>query len=199
MQVNIQPDDERSLTLSRGRQLEVITLSWNVIGVVILAYAAIEAKSVALAGFGLDSVIEIGASAVVLWELADMAQARQLKAMRMIGSAFVALAIYLCAQSTFVLAVGFRPHHSSIGIVWTAVTAVAMFALASGKARIGAALDNPVLKAEGRVTMIDGVLATAVLSGLILNAFAGWWWADPVTGYVIVYYALREARGSLKH
>jgi divalent metal cation (Fe/Co/Zn/Cd) transporter len=199
VQVNIQPDDERSLTLSRGRQLEVITLSWNVIGVVILAYAAIEAKSVALAGFGLDSVIEIGASAVVLWELADMAQARQLKAMRMIGSAFVALAIYLCAQSTFVLAVGFRPHHSSIGIVWTAVTAVAMFALASGKARIGAALDNPVLKAEGRVTMIDGVLATAVLSGLILNAFAGWWWADPVTGYVIVYYALREARGSLKH
>jgi len=195
----MQPDDVGAAALTRGRQLEVITLGWNVVGVVILAYAAFEAQSVALAGFGLDSVIEIGASAVVLWELADIAQARQIKALRMIGSAFVALAIYLCAQSTIVLVVGFRPHHSSIGIVWTALTAVAMFALASGKARIGAALDNPVLKAEGRVTMIDGILASAVLCGLVLNAFAGWWWADPVTGYVIVYCALREARGSLKH
>lgn len=199
VQVTMQPDDVGALALRRGRQLEVITLGWNVVGVFILAYAALEAKSVALAGFGLDSVIEIGASAVVLWELADIAQARQIRALRMIGSAFVALAIYLGAQSTFVLVVGFRPHHSSIGIVWTAITAVAMFALASGKARIGAALDNPVLKAEGRVTMIDGILATAVLFGLVLNALAGWWWADPVTGYVIVYYALREARASLKH
>lgn len=197
--MTVRPNDVDALALRRGRQLEVVTLGWNVVGVVILAYAAIEARSVALAGFGLDSVIEIGASAVVLWELADTAHARQRKALRLIGSAFVALAVYLGAQSTFVLVVGFRPHHSSIGIVWTAMTAVAMFGLASGKARIGAALDNPVLKAEGRVTMIDGVLAAAVLAGLILNAFAGWWWADPVTGYVIVYYALREARGALKH
>ncbi len=72
-----------------------------------------------------------------------------------------------------------------------------MFLLASGKARVGSALDNPVLEAEGRVTMIDAVLATCVLAGLALNAFLGWWWADPVAGYVILYYALREARGSL--
>ena len=198
MQVNIQPDDERSLTLSRGRQLEVITLSWNVIGVLILAYAAIEAKSVALAGFGLDSVIEIGASAVVLWELADVAQNRQHRAMRMIGSAFVALSVYLAVQSTAVLIIGFRPHHSPVGMVWTALTALVKFALAVGKAKTGAGLGNLVLKAEGRVTMIDGILATAVLAGLALNAFAGWWWADPFAGYVIVYYAIREARGSLK-
>jgi divalent metal cation (Fe/Co/Zn/Cd) transporter len=74
-----------------------------------------------------------------------------------------------------------------------------MFALASGKARVGATLNNPVLVAEGRVTMIDGILATAVLVGLVLNTFVGWWWADPVTGYVILYYALREARASLTH
>jgi divalent metal cation (Fe/Co/Zn/Cd) transporter len=67
-----------------------------------------------------------------------------------------------------------------------------------GKAKTGAGLGNPVLEAEGRVTMIDGILATAVLAGLALNAFAGWWWADPLAGYVIVYYAIREARGSLK-
>jgi divalent metal cation (Fe/Co/Zn/Cd) transporter len=175
-----------------------MTLGWNVIGVFVLAFAAVMARSVALAGFGLDSVIEIGASTVVLWELADVAQNRQHRAMKMIGSAFVVLSVYLAAQSTAVLITGFRPHHSPVGIVWTAVTALVMFALAKGKAKTGAALDNPVLKAEGRVTMIDGVLATAVLAGLALNTFAGWWWADPIAGYLIVYYAIREARGSLK-
>jgi divalent metal cation (Fe/Co/Zn/Cd) transporter len=185
--------------LRRGRQLEVMTLAWNVVGVVVLAFAAISARSVALAGFGLDSVIEIGASTVVLWELADVAHSRQRKAMRMIGSAFVALAVYLAVQSTVVLVVEFRPHHSSVGIVWTAMTALAMFSLAAGKAKIGTALGNPVLKAEGRVTMVDGILAAAVLLGLVLNTFVGWWWADPAAGYVILYYAIGEARGSLKH
>jgi len=190
-------EDAGGGSLRRGRQLEAMTLGWNVVGVSVLAVAAVVARSVALAGFGFDSVIEIGASTVVLWELADATQARRRRAMRIIGSAFVALALYLGIQSTIVLAVGFRPHHSAIGIVWTALTAVAMFALASGKAKVGARLNNPVLKAEGRVTMIDGILATAVLVGLVLNTFVGWWWADPVTGYVILYYALREARTSL--
>src|ERR1035437_4691155 len=119
--------------------------------------------------------------------------------MQMIGSAIVALSVYLAVQSPIVLVVGFRPHHSPVRTAWTAVTALVMFALATGKARVGAALNNPVLKAEGRVTMIDGILATAVLTGLILNSFVGWWWADPVAGYVILYYAIREARGALKH
>lgn len=190
---------EVGLSLRRGRQLEAATLIWNVAGVIILAVAAVAASSVALAGFGLDSVIEIGASTVVLWELADVGKSRQRRAMHIIGGAFVALALYLCAQSTVVLVVGFRPRHSPLGIVWTFVTAIVMFALAAGKARIGAALDNPVLKAEGRVTMIDGILATAVPLGLILNAVANWWWADPLVGYVILYYAVREARSALRH
>jgi divalent metal cation (Fe/Co/Zn/Cd) transporter len=119
--------------------------------------------------------------------------------MRLIGIAFAALAIYLTIQSTVVLFVGFHPHHSPIGIIWTAVTAMVMFALAAGKAKTGAAMDNPVLRTEGRITMIDAVLATAVLAGLLLNAFLGWWWADPVTGYVLLYYAIRESRESLSH
>ncbi len=193
------PDDAAEISaLRRGRQLEVATLGWNVVGVVILAYAAVVARSVALAGFGLDSVIEIGASTVVLWELAEVAQTRQRKALRLIGSSFIALAAYLGVQSTLTLAIGFRPHHSPLGIAWTAMTAVAMFALASGKKSVGRSLNNPVILAEGHVTLVDAVLATAVMVGLILNAFVGWWWADPVTGYVILYYALREARGSLK-
>ena len=184
--------------LRRGRKLEAATLGWNIVGVFVLAFAAVQARSVALSGFGLDSLIEIGSSTVVLWELADVSQERQHRAMRLIGFAFVGLAVYLSIQSTVVLVVGFHPHHSPLGIVWTAVTAVVMFALAFGKARTGAALNNPVLQAEGRITLIDGILATAVLVGLVLNASAGWWWADPLAGYVLLYYAVREAQASLR-
>jgi divalent metal cation (Fe/Co/Zn/Cd) transporter len=185
--------------LSRGRRLEAATLGWNIVGVLVLAFAALQARSVALAGFGLDSLIEIGASTVVLWELGEVNEDRQRRAIRLIGFAFVGLAVYLAIQSTVLLIVGFHPHHSPLGILWTGVTAAVMFALAFGKARTGAALDNPLLRAEGRITMIDGILATAVLCGLVLNAVAGWWWADPLAGYVLVYYAGREARESLRH
>ena len=190
---------DRNQLLARGRLLELVTLGWNVVGIFVLAIAAASARSVALAGFGLDSLIEIGASTVVLWELAEVEEIRQQRAMRLIGGAFVALALYLAVQSTVVLVVGFHPHHSTLGIVWTAVTAAAMFLLATGKARTGAALDNPVLHAEGRVTLIDGVLASAVTLGLVLNAALGWWWADPAAGYVLVYYGGREASEALAH
>jgi divalent metal cation (Fe/Co/Zn/Cd) transporter len=195
--VGVTGDNGRERLLHRGRKLEAATLGWNAVGVFVLAYAAIQARSVALAGFGLDSLIEIGASTVVLWELADVSAERQHRALRLIGVAFVGLAIYLGIQSTVVLVVGFHPHHSVLGIAWTAVTAVVMFGLAFGKAKTGSALGNPVLQAEGRITLIDGTLATAVLVGLVLNAWAGWWWADPVAGYVLLYYAVREARESL--
>ncbi len=187
-------DDRTSQALvRRGFALEWATLGWNVAGIIILAFAAITARSVALAGFGLDSLIEIGASTVVIWELSGTGADRQRRGLRLIGYAFAALAVYLLLQSTVVLATGYHPRHSALGIIWTAMTAAAMFALAAGKARTGRALGNPVLQTEGRVTVIDGILAVAVLLGLILNAAAGWWWADPAAGYVLVYYAAREA------
>jgi len=188
-------DDRRRVTLlRRGFLLEYATLAWNVAGIAVLAFAAIAARSVALAGFALDSLIEIGASIVVIWELSGTGEDRQRRGLRLIGYAFAALAAYLLVQSTVVLATGYHPHHSVPGIIWTAVTAAVMFALAAGKARTGRALDNPVLRTEGRVTLIDGILATAVLLGLALNAALGWWWADPAAGYVLVFYAAREVR-----
>lgn len=190
-------DAEQDRLLRRGFALEYLTLGWNVIGVGVLAVTAIAARSVALAGFGLDSLIEIGASAVVVWELSGTGQARQRRALRLIAFAFIALAAYLLIQSTWVLASGHRAAHSPAGIIWTAITAAAMSALAAGKARTGAALGNPVLSTEARVTLIDAVLAAAVLTGLVLNAAAGWWWGDPLAGYVLVYYAAREARAIL--
>jgi divalent metal cation (Fe/Co/Zn/Cd) transporter len=190
---SLPPGRDRAL-LRRGRVLEGITLGWNVAGIVVLAIAAISARSVALAGFGLDSLIEIGASVVVLWELSGTGEERQRRALRLIGGAFLALAGYLAIQSVLVLATGYRPHHSVLGIVWTAVTSAAMFALAAGKAQAGRVLGNKVLATEGRVTLVDGILAVAVLAGLVLNAAAGLWWADPLAALVIVFYALREAR-----
>jgi divalent metal cation (Fe/Co/Zn/Cd) transporter len=187
-----------STLLRRGYALEGITLGWNVVGVVVLAVAAISAHSVALGGFGLDSLIEIGASTVVIWELSGTGHGRQERALRGIGWAFLLLAVYLAAQSTVVLALRYHPHHSPLGTAWVAASAVVMFGLAAGKDRTGRQLDNPVLRSEGRVTLIDGVLATAVLAGLLLNALAGWWWADPLAGYVILVYGVREGIAAIR-
>jgi divalent metal cation (Fe/Co/Zn/Cd) transporter len=193
--MSVPPAAADEALLRRGFALEYATLGWNIVGIVVLALTAWSARSVALAGFGLDSLIEIGASTVVVWELSGSTdEARQRRALRLIGVAFTGLAAYLLVQSTMVLAIGHHPHHSPLGIAWTAVTAAVMFALAAGKARIGQALDNPVLSTEGRVTLIDGLLAVAVLLGLALNAGLGWCWADPVAGYVLVFYAAREVR-----
>jgi divalent metal cation (Fe/Co/Zn/Cd) transporter len=184
--------------LRRGFRLEYVTLAWNVVGVIILAYAAIRAHSVALAGFGLDSLVEIGASFVVVWELANINPERQRRALKLIGWAFMVLATYILVQSVVVLVSGYRPHHSGLGIAWTAVTLIAMLALAYGKARTGQALNNPVLQTEGRVTLVDAYLAGAVLLGLIANVAWGWWWADPLAGLVIVFYGYKEAWRALR-
>jgi divalent metal cation (Fe/Co/Zn/Cd) transporter len=194
LSVTASADVRRRVLIRRGFTLEWVTLGWNVTGIIVLSVAAITARSVALAGFGLDSLIEIGASTVVIWELSGTGAGRQRRGLRLIGGAFAALAVYLLVQSTVVLAAGYHPRHSVLGIIWTAVTAAVMFTLAAGKARTGRELGNRVLQTEGRVTVIDGILAVAVLFGLILNALAGWWWADPAAGYVLVYYAAREVR-----
>ncbi|WP_233204345.1 cation transporter [Cryobacterium sp. Y62] len=179
--------------LRRGRRLDWFTLGWKVVGVVVLAVLAFSTSSVALAGFGLDSFIEIGASTVVLWELSETGEARQQRALQLIGIAFVLLAAYLLVQSMVALITG---HHASPGvggIAWTAVTAIVMFTLAGLKGRTGRALGNPVLATEARVTFVDGLVAVAVLTDIVLILVLGWWWADPVAGFVIVYYAVREA------
>src|ERR1700747_3489051 len=102
--------------LRRGFVLEYVTLGWSVAGIVVLGVAAVAARSVALAGFGLDSLIEIGASIVVVWELSGTGADRQRKALRLIGIAFGLLGLYLLVQSSVALAVGFHPHHSATGI-----------------------------------------------------------------------------------
>ena len=162
------------MLLRPGLLLEYATLGWNVVGVVVLAIAAIAAGSLALAAFGVDSLIEIVASAVVVWQLkGEEGSERERRALRIIAIAFVTLAIYIAIQATVSITSQIQPGHSTLGIAWLAVTVVAMFALAAGKRDTGQRLHNPVLQTEARVTVIDGALAAAILVGVVLNAAAG--------------------------
>lgn len=179
--------------LKRGLLLEYLTLGWNVVGVIIVILAAYTARSVALAGFGLDSLIEIFASVVVVWQLTGVHQGRERLALRLIGIAFIALVMYIVAQLLLTLLTGTHPATSIDGIIWIAATFIAMLLLAFGKRITGQKLQNEVLLTEGRVTLVDAYLAGAVLLGLLLNALFGWWWADPLASLVIIYYGVREA------
>lgn len=185
--------------LRRGLWLEYATLGWNVAGTGVTLIAAMRTGSAALAGFGLDSAIEIFASVVVVWQLKGLEQGRERRALRLIGTAFIALAIYVLGQSVWTLSAAAHPAPSPAGIAWLAVTCAVMLLLAWGKRDTGRHLGNAVLTTEARVTLIDAALAGAVLIGVGLNGLLGWWWADPLAGLVIVYYGLTEGRAAWKH
>jgi divalent metal cation (Fe/Co/Zn/Cd) transporter len=200
-----------------------------VIGAAVIIAAAIDAGSVALAGFGLDSLIEIFASTIVVWQLKGVNQNRERLALRCIGVAFFLLALYVLVQSarsvvagldaanysgtaplsmaqhndrspsTELGITGWRPGTSAVGMAWLFATVVAMLLLAWGKQVTGRQLGNRVLQTEARVTLIDAWLAASVLLGVGLNAAFGWWWADPAAGLIIVYYGIREGREALRH
>ena len=170
----------RQMLLRRGLALEYVTLGWNVVGSMILLVSAAAVGSIALAGFGIDSLIEIVASAVVVWQLKGQDKSRrERRALRIIAIAFLLLAIYIAVQIIVTLSSHSHPGHSALGMAWLAATVVAMFALAAAKRDTGQRLGNPVLQTEAGVTLIDGALAAAVLAGVVLNAALGWWWADP--------------------
>ena len=191
--------DRVAVLVRRGLRLEYATLGWNAVEIGFLVYAAVVARSVALAGFALDSGIEIFASVVVVWQLrGDVDVERERHAERLIGVAFFALAVYLLGQTVVTLAFDVRPDSSPLGIAWLAATCVVMFSLAAAKARTGRELGNRVLQSEAKVTVVDGALAAAVLVGLVLNSALGWWWADIAAGVVVIAYGLREGRHALR-
>jgi divalent metal cation (Fe/Co/Zn/Cd) transporter len=185
--------ERRALLRRRGLRLEYATLGWNVVAIGLLVAAAVNARSVALAGFAFDSFIEIFASMVVVWQLKGTAAAHdERRAVRLIGMTFFLLAIYIAIQTIVTLVLEVRPDSSPLGIAWLAATVVVGGGGGAGKARTGAELANPVLAAEARVTVVDGALAAGVLIGLILNAALGWWWADVAAGIVVIAYGIRE-------
>ncbi len=188
----LQGPSRAATLLNRGLNLEYATLGWNVVGFAIVIWAGLIADSVALVGFALDSLVEIGASSVVIWQLTGTSKLKEMRALRLIGTAFFVLSTYILTQSLQTLLSQAHPQQSPIGTAWLAATFITMLLLAWGKEVTGKELGNQVLRSEARVTLVDAYLAGAVLLGLVLNAFLGLWWADPAAGLVIVFYGFRE-------
>ena len=180
--------------------LEYGTIGWNVGEAALTITLGTLASSLALIGFGTVSVIEVFASAVVVWHLLPGHSAsspeRTARAHRLVGAAFGALSIALAFAGVRDLVTGRRPDESPWGIAYLALTALVMFGLAFAKRRIAARLDSSPLRSEAAMTFLDGVLATATMVGLLLNAVADWWWADPAAALIVAAAAANEARGN---
>lgn len=156
------------------------------------------ASSLALVGFGTVSVVEVFASAVVVWHLAPSHESdrhdRTRLALRLIGGAFLIVGIALAIAAISDLATGRRADASPFGIAYLAIAATVMFSLAFAKRRTASALGSAPLHSEATVTLLDGVLSTTTLVGLALNALFGWWWADPAAALIVALAAFNEAR-----
>jgi divalent metal cation (Fe/Co/Zn/Cd) transporter len=181
----------------RGLLLEYLTIAWSVLSAAVATVAGIAAGSTALLGFGLDSVIEVFAGAVVVWQLRGTTGGRDRPALRLIGVTFLLLAAYVLGQALRSLLTQSRPEDSVVGIALTAGALVVMVLLGTAKRRTGSTLGNPVLLTEAKVTLIDAGLAATLLAGLVLNAAVGWWWADPLAALFLVALAVKEGLEAL--
>lgn len=187
------PSDEATLT-RRALWLEQATIGWNTIEAIVAVAAGVAAGSIALVGFGADSAIEIFAAVVVIWRLRGASEEREQRALRLIAVSFFALAAFVTVQSVVNLATGAGVEDSPVGIVLTLVSLTVMPGLAWGKRRIGRALGSRVLLADAVETLLCVYLSAIVLVGLALNAWLGWWWADPIAGLGVAWLAWREGR-----
>jgi divalent metal cation (Fe/Co/Zn/Cd) transporter len=187
----------RQNLLRRAFRLEYATIAWNVLEGTAALAAGFLAGSVALVAFGLDSSVEVFASAVVVWELRGVDRRRERRAVRAIGGAYLIVAVYVLVDAVNALRTGNRPEGSPLGMVLLASTVVVMLGLGIAKHRVGRALDSQTVVADGRFSLVDAALAGAVLVGLALSALFGWWWADALLAIVISLLAFREGREAL--
>jgi divalent metal cation (Fe/Co/Zn/Cd) transporter len=172
--------------------LEYATIGWNLLEAVVAVWAGIATNSIALVAFGLDSLIEVFAAGVVIWEFRGASGERTRRALRLIGASFFVLAAYVVVEAGRHLLVGSEAGESPVGIVLAAVSLLVMPALAVTKRRTGRALGSPTLLADATETLLCSYLSAILLVGLLLNASVGWWWADPLAAIGIAYLAVRE-------
>jgi divalent metal cation (Fe/Co/Zn/Cd) transporter len=187
------PSDLRRLAF----RLEYATIAWNLLEGLAAIITGLLAGSVSLVAFGLDSSVEVFASAVVVWELRGADRRQERRAVRAIGVAYLVVAAYVFVDAANALRVGNRPESSPIGMVLLASTVVVMLGLGLAKLRVGRRLDSQTVVADGRFSLVDGSLAGAVLAGLALSALFGWWWADALLAIGISALALSEGRAAL--
>jgi divalent metal cation (Fe/Co/Zn/Cd) transporter len=182
---------ERGAIARRGRAMQYVTIAWNVAECIVALIAGFLAGSIALVGFGFDSAIEVTSSLAALWRLRwDSDEARREIAerhtLRVIGICFLVLAVYVAYDAGQALRQGDAPQASMVGIVLAALSLVVMPSLVYFKRRIASRLGSGALEAEARQTQICAYLSAILLAGLGLNAWLGWWWADPIAGLIMV-------------
>lgn len=186
-----------SANLRRGRRLEYLTIGWNSLEALVAVGAGILAGSVALVGFGFDSVIEVSSGIILLWRLAGD-EGREELALRLVGLSFLALAAYVAFDAVKSLWLAEAPTESYVGIVLAALSLIVMPLLARAKRRVAADLSSRALEADSRQTDICAYLSAILLAGLVLNALYGWWWADPLAALVMVPIIVKEGIEALR-
>ncbi|MFL5845480.1 MAG: cation transporter [Solirubrobacteraceae bacterium] len=192
-------DDTRVAAVRRARQLAGWSLGWHAVEAAVAIGAGIVAGSVALVGFGADSLVEMVAGFVVLWRFADSrsgSDSAERRAQQLIAVSFVLIAAYVGVESLRNLVDSARPDTSWVGIGLAIATLLTMPPLAMAKEKVAHRLGSSATASEGRQNMLCAYLAGALLVGLLANTVLGWWWADPVVALGIAGVALREARAA---
>lgn len=193
---------DRQRLLARGLRLEVLTVAWNAVEAIVAIGAGLAAGSVALVGFGLDSVIESISGVALLrrlgFELRGATPAEsersERRALWFVGLSFYLIAAYVAYDAVSSLAQRSAPDESPLGIALAAVSLTVMPLLGWAKLRTGEALQSRALVADAAETFVCAYLSFALLLGLGLNALVGWWWADPVAGLLMIPFILREGK-----
>jgi divalent metal cation (Fe/Co/Zn/Cd) transporter len=183
----------------RAKALAWLGVGWHGIEAAIAVGAGLAAGSIALIGFGADSLVEAFAGFIVLWRFASAratSMSAERRAQQLIAISFYVIAAYVAVEAIHSLVGGDEPDVSWVGIGLSAFTLVTMPPLAAAKARVADALGSSATKSESRQTTLCAYLSAALLIGLGLNALAGWWWADPVTALLIAGVAFNEGRAS---
>jgi divalent metal cation (Fe/Co/Zn/Cd) transporter len=189
---------DRDLLIRSTKLLAWASLGWHLIEAGVAVTAAALAGSVALAGFGVDSLIEAAAGLVVVWLMTGRSTAprAERRAQQLIATSFLLLAAYLGAQTLSDLIAGSHPGVSWLGVALSIVTVLTMPTLAVAKRRLGVALGSAATVSESRQTMLCAYLSAGLLVGLLANAIAGWWWADLLAAVAIGGIAVRESRAA---
>ena len=194
---------DRTLLIKRGQRLEYFTIAYNSLEGLIGIAAGLVAGSIALIGFGLDSIIEVTSGVALLWRLhhdADQSgrEQKERTALRIVGACFLALAVYVTYDSLASLLTHQAPETSKVGMGLAAVSLVVMPLLARAKRRIASNIGSAALHADAKQTEFCTFLSAILLGGLLLNALLGWWWADPIAGLAMVPIIAKEGLGGLQ-
>lgn len=170
------------------------TIAWNVVEAAVALASGAVAGSIALVGFGLNSVVEVASAVVVVWQFSGADEDREQRALKLIAGSFFVFAAYIVVQSTWDLVACAEPQESVVGIVLAALSLMVMPVLAVAKRRVGRRLSSRTVVADSSQTLLCSYLSAVLLVGLVANATVGWWWADPVAALVIAALAIREGR-----